>query len=70
MTMAELQNCIAGSQRDLGQTNFPALATANGKGKPGKGRNVKSSDASILESNNSITATTELTPTNGSETVV
>lgn len=68
MTMAELQNCIAGSQRDLGQTNFPALATANGK--PTKGRNVKSSDASILESNNSIPATTELTPTNGSETVV
>ncbi|DBB12339.1 hypothetical protein WJX82_006747 [Trebouxia sp. C0006] len=61
---------VMGSQRDLGQTNFPALATANGKGKPGKGRNVKSSDASILESNNSITATTELTPTNGSETVV
>lgn len=70
--MAELQDCIAGSQRDLGQTNFPALATANGKGKPvtGKGRNVKSSDASILDSNNSIPAITELTPTNGSETVV
>ncbi len=68
--MAELQDCIAGSQRDLGQTNFPALATANGKGKIGKGRNAKSADASILDSNNSIPATTELTPTNGSETVV
>ncbi len=68
--MAEQPDCAAGSQRDLGQTNFPALATANGKGKPIKGRNVKSSDASILESNNSIPATTELTPTNGSETVV
>ncbi|KAL0035497.1 hypothetical protein WJX77_008928 [Trebouxia sp. C0004] len=48
---------VIGSQRDLGQTNFPALAIANGKGKPsngkgkpangkckpaiGKGRNVK-----------------------------
>ncbi len=70
--MPELQDYTAGSQRDLGQTNFPALATANGKGKfaIGKGRNVKSSDASILESNNSIPATTELTPTNGSESVV
>ncbi len=68
--MAEQPDCVAGSQRDLGQTNFPALATANGKGKPIKGHNVKSSDASILESNNSIPATTELTPTNGSETVV
>ena len=71
--------CVSGSQRDLGQTNFPALQqTAKGK-KPrvGKGKDVMPPTGSILASNNSIldtngstTESNRLTPTNGSETVV
>ena len=63
----------AGSQRDMGQTNFPALANGHAKPKSrrkGKGENGISTDPSILDTNNSIPDTHGLTPTNGSETVV
>lgn len=76
--------CNAGSQ-SLGQTNFPALAKANGKlnnnsksgVRKGKGQivmytdsSVISTDPSIFDTNNSVPDTHQLAPTNGSETVV
>lgn len=64
----------AGSQRDMGQTNFPALASGHAKTpkskRKGKGGNGISTDPSILDTNNSIPDTHGLTPTNGSETAV
>ena len=64
-----------GSQRDLGQTNFPALATAKGQGaKPkGKGNNnsglvePRTTDDPILDTTN---FNVGIIPANGSETVV
>jgi hypothetical protein len=63
-----------GSQKDLGQTNFPALDAANGKGLKSKGKRnnnglvePRTTGDPILDTNNS---TVGMIPANGSETVV
>jgi len=64
--------CLSsGSQRDLGQTNFPALQqTAKGKTqRVGKGIELANNN-STPGINGSMIQNEGLTPTNGSETVV
>ncbi len=60
----------AGSQKDLGQTAFPALANGKGPGRKGKGKSMdepRTTGDPILDTS---TSTLELIPANGAETIV
>ena len=60
----------AGSQKDLGQTGFPALANRKGPGRKGKGKSryePKTTGDPIFDTGNS---TLEMIPANGAETIV
>jgi hypothetical protein len=63
----------AGSQKDLGQTAFPALANGKGPGRQGKGKSMdelaepRMTEDPILDTS---TSTLEMIPASGAETIV
>lgn len=60
----------AGSQKDLGQTAFPALANGKGPARKGKGKSkdeARTTGDPILDTGNS---TLEMIPASGAETIV
>ncbi|DBB00678.1 TPA: hypothetical protein ACH3X3_002352 [Trebouxia sp. C0006] len=61
---------VIGSQKDLGQTAFPALANGKGPARKGKGKSkdeARTTGDPILDTGNS---TLEMIPANGAETIV